>query len=99
VEMSIRQVQVEVCESSDVSTYSFQCPRCRFRVSKGAAPHVVQTLMAAGVAVHTWELPAELAETKSGPAISHDDLLAFHFELADDAWLARNLSRQRAALD
>jgi predicted RNA-binding Zn-ribbon protein involved in translation (DUF1610 family) len=95
VEMSIRQVRVEVCRTTDVSTYSFQCPGCAVRVCKPAAPHVVDTLVAAGVSPVTWELPAELAEPKSGPPISHDDLLAFHFALADDAWLSRTLERAR----
>ncbi|MCU4184670.1 hypothetical protein K6U06_09890 [Acidiferrimicrobium sp. IK] len=97
VEMSIRQVQVEVCDSTDVSTYSFLCPKCRLRVSKPATAHVVQTLVAAGVEVVYWELPAEMWEQKDGPAITHDDLLAFHYQLDDDAWLQRNLSRGPAA--
>ena len=97
VEMSILQVQVEVCSSIDVSTYSFLCPRCRMRVSKPAAEHVVDALVAAGVSVVRWELPGELWEAKSGPVITHDDLLSFHFELAEDGWLARNLARQQAA--
>lgn len=94
VEMSIRQVQVEVCDSTDVSTYSFLCPKCRLRVSKAAAPHVVETLVAAGVAMIHWELPAELWEPKSGPAVTHDDLLAFHYEIDD--WLAEHLSKEPA---
>lgn len=94
VEMSIRQVRVQVCRSTDVATYSFQCPGCRVRVCKAAAPHVVDTLVAAGVAPTTWDLPAEMYEPKPGPRITHDDLLAFHFALADDALLARSLARQ-----
>jgi hypothetical protein len=99
VEMTTRHVQVEVCESTDVSTYSFQCPRCRMRVCKPAASHVVDTLVAAGVAVVSWTLPAELSEPKPGPPITHDDLLAFHYELADGDWLERNLARHQGALD
>ncbi len=97
VEMSIRQVQVEVCRSTDLSTYSFLCPKCRLRASKAAAPHVVQTLLAAGATLVYWEMPAELWEVKSGPAITHDDLLAFHYDLDEEGWLQRSLSRQRAA--
>ena len=97
VEMSIRQVRVEVCRTTEVSTYSFQCPSCRVRVCKPAAPHVVDTLVAAGVRPVTWELPAELAEAKVGPPISHDDVLAFHFALADDARVAELLDATRAS--
>jgi len=39
------------------------------------------------VRVVNWDLPAELSEPKSGPAITYDDLLAFHFELDSDDWL------------
>ncbi|HET9692643.1 MAG TPA: hypothetical protein VFP61_15960 [Acidimicrobiales bacterium] len=96
VEMSIRQVRVEVCRTTEVSTYSFQCPGCRMRVSKPAAPHVVDTLVAAGVRPVAWDLPAELSEVKIGPPISHDDVLAFHFALADDAGVAAWLDASRS---
>jgi hypothetical protein len=33
-----------------------------------------------------WNLPAELWEPKVGPAITHDDLLAFHVALEGDLW-------------
>ena len=97
VEMSIRQVKVEVCRATEASTYSFQCPTCRKRVCKPAAPHVVDTLVAAGVRPVVWDLPAELTETKMGPPISHDDVLAFHFALADDAQVAAFLESTRSS--
>jgi hypothetical protein len=90
--MHIREVRVEVCRSTEVSTYSFQCPTCRLRVCKPAAPHVVDTLVSAGVRPMIWDLPAELDEVKAGPPITHDDLLAFHFALADDGRLADSLA-------
>ena len=43
--------------------------------------------MSAGVKVVNWSLPSELGELKSGPPISYDDLLAFHFELDSEGWL------------
>ena len=36
--------------------------------------------------MRVWELPAELEEEKSGPAISWDDVLDFHMLLDGDAW-------------
>ena len=33
-------------------------------------------------------MPAELSESRTGPAISHDDLLDFHALLdSDEAWM------------
>jgi hypothetical protein len=48
---------------------------------------VVELLVSAGVKVVNWDLPAELSESKMGPPISYDDLLAFHFELDSEGWL------------
>jgi hypothetical protein len=31
-------------------------------------------------------MPAELAEPKRGPSISHDDLLEFHLALENEDW-------------
>jgi hypothetical protein len=50
-------------------------------VNKPAADKVVEVLSTAGVEVVSWTLPQELYETKLGPPISHDDLLAFHIAL------------------
>jgi len=58
------------------------------------------------VAVSTWQMPAELDEVHYGPAISHDDLLEFHFqlqrrnsldELAGDHRLQRNNAQDLVA--
>jgi hypothetical protein len=56
-------------------------------VNKPAEQRVVELLVSAGVKVVSWDLPAELSEPKAGPAISYDDLLAFHFELDSESWL------------
>jgi hypothetical protein len=76
-----------MCSATDDGTYSFLCPSCRLIVNKPAEQRVVELLVSAGVRVVNWDLPAELSEAKSGPAISYDDLLAFHFELDSDDWL------------
>jgi hypothetical protein len=55
-------------------------------VNKPAEQRVIELLVSAGVRVISWDLPAELSEPKSGPPISYDDLLAFHFELAGEDW-------------
>jgi hypothetical protein len=56
-------------------------------VSKPAEPRIIDLLLSAGVHLVTWDLPAELAEPKSGPPITYDDLLGFHFDMEQDGWL------------
>lgn len=93
VELTSADVQVRVCTDDESGTYTFRCPACHMMVVKPAEPRVVELLVASGVRLSTWELPAELSETHLGPAISHDDLLDFHDLLQrDDAWL-EELSR------
>lgn len=87
VELTTRDLGLQRCSDNGSSSYSFVCPACRVMVSKPAAEQVVSMLRGAGVAVHDWALPAELAEARHGPPVSHDDLLAFHLALADPGWL------------
>jgi hypothetical protein len=86
VELTTREVQVQVCTATDEGSYSFVCPSCRLIVNKPAERRVIDLLVSAGVKVVSWDLPAELSEPKSGEPISYDDLLAFHFELTSDDW-------------
>jgi hypothetical protein len=55
---------------------------------KGAESRTIDLLVASGVSMDTWTLPAELTETHRGSPISHDDLLDFHDMLNDDTILA-----------
>ncbi len=87
VELTTREVQVQVCSATDEGTYSFLCPSCRLIVNKPAEPRVVELLVSAGVRLVNWDMPAELSEAKYGPAINYDDLLAFHFEVESENWL------------
>jgi hypothetical protein len=90
VELTTRDVEVRVCSDDNRGTYSFRCPVCRMAVVKSAEPRIVELLVASGVRLSTWRLPAELSETREGEPISHDDLLDFHELLErDDTWLAR----------
>lgn len=92
VELTTREVRVQVCSSNDESSYAFMCPRCRLLVTKATERRVVDLLASAGVRVVTWKLPAELDEVHGGAPITYDDLLAFHFDLQRDDWLAQVLS-------
>ncbi|HEY3810153.1 MAG TPA: hypothetical protein VGL49_01870 [Acidimicrobiales bacterium] len=77
---------MQQCESTGATAYSFQCPACRVMVNKAANERVVAALTGVGVAVTRWSLPAELAEVKIGPPITHDDLLSFHLAMRGDTW-------------
>ena len=67
VELTTREVQVQVCSATDEGTYSFLCPSCRLIVNKPAEQRVVELLVSAGVKVVNWDLPAELSECKMAP--------------------------------
>lgn len=81
VDLTVAQVRVVVCSTNNQGAYAFECPSCGLRVIKETQPHVIDVLLASGVALDTWRMPAELEEAHSGPPICHDDLLAFHFDL------------------
>jgi hypothetical protein len=86
VELTVDQVQVQVCVSTGVSTYSFLCADCATIVNKEASESIVESLTSAGSQLMAWSLPAELEEPKVGPRISHDDLLEFHLALENGDW-------------
>lgn len=74
-------IRVLRCTTTDESSFAFRCPSCRLATVKQADPWVVDVLLAAGTRQSVWHLPAELDEAKTGPPITHDDLLEFHFLL------------------
>lgn len=85
VELTTRDVRVLLCSTTYESSYAFQCPSCRVSVSKSAEARVVDVLLASGISLSVWHMPAELDEVRSGPPITYDDLLEFHFELGTGA--------------
>lgn len=91
VELRVRDVQVRVCVDDNAGTYVFRCPSCTMSVVKDAEPRVVDLLVASGVELIPWTLPAELGERHSGPAFTHDDLLDFHHLLQGDDWVEQLL--------
>lgn len=100
VELRVHDVHVRVCVDDNVGTYVFRCPRCTMSVVKDAEPRVVDLLVASGVEITHWAMPAELREHRSGPAFTHDDLLDFHELLEGDDWQQRLLgSRPDSAFD
>ena len=92
VELTTADVVVRVCDDDATGTYSFSCPHCDRTVVKPAESRTVDLLIASGVRLITWSLPAELHEPKVGAPISHDDLLDFHRQLHDEDTLAEALA-------
>ena len=88
VELTVDDVQVQLCVTTAYSTYSFVCPTCSTLVNKDANGTVVESLTSAGSRLVAWSMPAELDEPKHGPSISHNDLLEFHLALESEDWRA-----------
>ena len=86
VEVDGGGVRLHFCDSTAAAAYSFRCPVCGLIVNKRAGERVVAALTGAGISVRHWTLPPELFESKLGPPITHDDLLAFHLALEGDHW-------------
>ena len=81
VELTPADVALMVCSHAPMSYYSFCCPTCTDEVRKPADDHVVSLLVSGGVPAQVWELPAEVLEVRTGPAITYDDLLDFALSL------------------
>ena len=86
VELTTRDVGVQVCSTNNQGSYSFRCPHCRLAVSKPAEARIVDLLVSSGVRLTVWHMPAELEEPRVGAPISYDDLLEFHFQLQQEGW-------------
>lgn len=85
VELTTSDVRVRVCSHDNRGDYSFRCPGCAMVVVKPAESRTIDLLVASGVEMDTWDLPAELLEHRDGGApITHDDLLDFHETLYDE---------------
>jgi hypothetical protein len=86
VELGVSELRVRVCTADTQGTYVFRCPSCQMSVTKPAEPRIVDLLVASGVELVEWELPAELYEAHRGAPITHDDLIDFHRLLQSDDW-------------
>ena len=76
--------------------YSFVCPVCEDLVEKPADRKIVSLLRSVGV--ETAERTEDVVATEDrpeGPEFTLDDVIDFHFELADDAWFDRLLAAAR----
>lgn len=96
VELGVRDVRVRVCHEGEQGSYVFRCPACQMSVVKPAEPRIVDLLVASGVELVRWELPAELFEAHMGSPISHDDLIDFHRLLQTGDWFEALVADGRA---
>ena len=92
VELTTADVKVRVCLDDDRGEYRFTCPVCSMVIVKPAEHRTIDLLVASGVHMDTWTLPAELFETRSGRQISHDDILDFQRFLLDESAIAEALA-------
>ncbi|MGH9283685.1 MAG: hypothetical protein ACRD0S_12210 [Acidimicrobiales bacterium] len=99
VELTTRDVRVLLCSTTYQSSYAFQCPTCQVAVAKPAEPRVVDVLLASGISLSVWHMPAELDEVHAGAPISYDDLLEFHFHLKGDVTVDALLASGRHSLE
>jgi predicted RNA-binding Zn-ribbon protein involved in translation (DUF1610 family) len=87
VQLQINDLTVRVCDDDETAgSYRFQCPGCEETVTRPASARIVDLLLSAGAPCELWKWPAELAESRSGPPITPDDLLDLHVLLEDDTW-------------
>jgi hypothetical protein len=96
VELTTDDVRVRVCLDDNSGEYSFRCPICQMTVVKSAESRTIDLLVASGVRLDTWSLPAELTERPAGAPISHDDLLDFHELLHDESSLEQAMQALQA---
>ncbi|MFM7059992.1 MAG: hypothetical protein ACKOZL_02240 [Actinomycetes bacterium] len=87
VQLKVDDLTVRVCADDEHGAYTFRCPSCATVVVKDASRRIIDLLVSSGVELQVWRIPAEINEAHyAGPAISADDLLAFHELLETDHW-------------
>ena len=91
VELTTDDVRLRVCTDTSDRRYVFECPSCLTPRSAAIDEAGAELLVQAGVVLIWWKLPEELSEARTGPELTHDDLLAFHNSLADDASISAAL--------
>jgi len=88
VVVTVAAVVLEIRQGEETGTYRFECPSCGKTVRHDADREIVGILVGGGVEPETFEIPAEALEVRSGPPVSWDDILDFHFALSGDGWMA-----------
>jgi hypothetical protein len=86
VDLTAEDVLLRIGGTKASNTYGFSCPTCSRFIEKPADDRIVRLLLSGGVMPVLMHVPAEALESKDGPVITHDDLLAFHEKLKGDDW-------------
>jgi predicted RNA-binding Zn-ribbon protein involved in translation (DUF1610 family) len=107
VDMGPEAISLSVRSSGREGSYRFTCPRCDDAVEKRADRKIVALLVSAGVDLEPRggaevgdtlfdQEPSEpvepLEHAADGPAFTIDDVIEFHFLLADDRYLKEFLA-------
>jgi predicted RNA-binding Zn-ribbon protein involved in translation (DUF1610 family) len=110
VDMGPESILLSVQQGGSEGTYSFTCPMCASDVEKRADRKIVALLVSAGVGVAGGEGGGEggthlrtdpifdyddlESESLAGPTFTYDDVIDFHFLLADDRYIEDFLAKQ-----
>lgn len=89
IEVASTDVKARVCVDDRSGSYAFRCPVCSKATSKPVEARVIELLVGVGSPLTMWRRPAELSETHQGPALTHDELMAFHQLLETEGWFSR----------
>lgn len=95
VSLTADDILLRIGSSEAQNTYGFDCPTCSEFVEKPADERVIKLLLSGGVMPVVSNLPAETRERHEGPAITYDDILAFHELLKTDDWFEKVLKQQQ----
>jgi hypothetical protein len=99
VDLTADDILLRIGAGDGSNTYGFSCPTCGAFVQKPADDRVIRLLLSGGVMPVLMHIPAEALEPKSGPPISHNDLIEFHLLLEQEDWfddLTRGVGNERA---
>jgi hypothetical protein len=95
VDLTAEDILLRIGAIAVTNTYGFSCPGCKDFVEKPADDRIVRLLLSGGVMPLLVHVPAEALEPRTGPPLTHDDLLEFHQLLQQDGWFGRLLDTGR----
>lgn len=96
VQLGTHDLVVRLCEDTESGTYVFRCPNCDNPVVRPADASTIDLLVASGVRLELWSIPAELVEPHPvGAPFQHDDLIDFHELLGSPGWFTELLAAHR----
>ena len=93
ISLKPRDVASRICVDNGAAEYRFTCTECGTIIVKQTSAQMLERLEATGVEIELWSLPAELHERRSGPTLTHEDLLDFHTHLSDDEFVSEAIDQ------